>query len=302
MFRGASRWSRGRDRTNAHLIGIHRRGQGPRHSCGCRRLRERGRPLVVTDRSDSACVLLGMAELHVVAVTEENDEQHVRAETEVHPVGCPTCGTRAESKGRRTSRIRDLEIAGRPTVLWWKKRRWCCNDPDCPNKTWTETVAGIAPRAVLSDRARAEIARRIGEEARPVAEVARSFGVAWDTAWRAFEAAVTPRIEDPGRIGGVRALGVDETAFLAATKDHPRVFATGMVDVRRGILVDIIEGRSAAILSEWLGERPTDWLGRIEVVTIDPLAAYRAGLRPHLAHATVVADPFHIVRLANKAI
>jgi hypothetical protein len=59
---------------------------------------------VVTDRSDSACVLLGMAELHVVAVSEEDGELHVLAETEIRPVGCPTCGTRAESKGRINAR------------------------------------------------------------------------------------------------------------------------------------------------------------------------------------------------------
>ena len=96
---------------------------------------------------------------------------------------------------------------------------------------------------MLTRRARTEIARRIGEDADPVAQVARNYGVSWDTAWGAFKEEVTPRIEDPERIKGVEALGVDETAFLAATKDHGRIFATGMVDVRRSLLLDIIEGR-----------------------------------------------------------
>jgi transposase len=47
---------------------------------------------------------------------------------------------------------------------------------------------------------------------------------------------------------------------LAATPDHPRIFATGLVDVRNGRLCDVIEGRSAAKLREWLAGRPTDWL------------------------------------------
>jgi transposase len=42
---------------------------------------------------------------------------------------------RAEFKGRRTSLIRDLEVSGRPTVLVWNKRRWCCKERDCPAKT-----------------------------------------------------------------------------------------------------------------------------------------------------------------------
>jgi transposase len=132
--------------------------------------------------------------------------------------------------------------------------------------------------------------------------VAKAFGVSWGTAWEVFEDELTEAIEDPERIKGVVALGVDETGFLAATKDHPRIFATGMVDVRRGILCDVIEGRSAKILSDWLEGRPQSWLQGVEVVTIDPLEAYRAGLKPFLNHAMVVADPFHMVRLANQAI
>jgi transposase len=256
----------------------------------------------MTDRSDFACVLVGMAELTVKAVEEVDGELVVLVETPSRVVGCPSCGVRAESKGRRTTLVRDLEIAGRPTVLVWRKRRWICKDPDCPKKTWSEEVEGIAPRAVLTERARREIARRIGEEARSVASVAKDFGVGWWTAWEAFRSDVEPRIEDPARIRDVEAMGVDETAYLSATKDHGRIFATGMVDVRRGILLDVIEGRSARILSDWLAERPPEWLRGVDVVSIDPLEAYRSGLSPHLDHVSVVADPFHIVRLANNAV
>ena len=85
----------------------------------------------MTDHTDSACVLLGMSGLLVNQVTEEAGELLVLVETGAGSVGCPRCGTRAESKGRRTSCIRDLEVAGRPTVLVWKKRRWHCTDTDC---------------------------------------------------------------------------------------------------------------------------------------------------------------------------
>lgn len=47
---------------------------------------------------------------------------------------------------------------------------------------------------------------------------------------------------------------------------------------------------------------PAEWLEHVRVVTIDPHEPYRLGLSPKLSHATVVADPFHIVRLANRAI
>jgi len=132
-------------------------------------------------------------------------------------------------------------------------------------------------------------------------EVAKAFGVSWGTAWEVFESELSEAIEDPDRIKDVVALGVDETSFLSATKDHSRIFSTGMVDVRRGILCDVIEGRSARILSDWLQARPESWLEGVEVVTIDPLEAYRCGLKPSLEHALVVADPFHMVRVRHEA-
>ena len=125
----------------------------------------------------------------------------------------PGCGTWAESQGRPTVLVRDLEIAGRPTILVWRKRRFRCVDPDCDAPSWTEQIEGIAPRALLTDRARAEIARRVGAGAAAVATVAKAFGVSWWTAWRAFATEVEPVIEDPARIADVEALGVDETGF-----------------------------------------------------------------------------------------
>ena len=257
---------------------------------------------MVDEGSDAAAVLVGMPEFVVRGAVEDDGEVWVLIETPAGVTGCPGCGTRAQSKGRRRTRVRDLESCGRPVVVVWNKRRWRCPDPDCDVATWSEQVESIASRAVLSERARYEIFRRIGEEARSTAEVARCFGVAWQTAWKAFEDHARPAVDDPARIGGVEALGIDETGFLAATPHHPRIFATGLVDVRNGVLCDVIEGRSAAKLREWLAGRPTEWLERVRVVSIDPHEPYRLGLSPTLSHATVVADPFHIVRLANRAI
>jgi transposase len=256
---------------------------------------------VEVEGSDLASRLLGMAGLFAVDVLDD-DGLWLLVETRPGPVACASCGVRAESKGRMTVLVRDLEIAGRACGLVWRKRRWRCVDPDCEVRTWTERIDGVAPRAVLSERAKAEIARRVGGEAQAVSRVAAAFGVSWDTVWRAFQAHVTPLIDDPDRIGGVEALGIDETAFLAATPAHSTLWATGLVDVRRGLLVDVIEGRSAHILRSWLGQRSPEWLAGVEVVSIDPFEAYRSGLAPHLSHAVIVADPFHITRLANRAV
>ena len=49
-----------------------------------------------------------------------------------------------------------MPIGDRRVVLVWRKRLWRCPDDDCPVKTWSEDTAAIAPRAVLTERARAD--------------------------------------------------------------------------------------------------------------------------------------------------
>lgn len=253
-------------------------------------------------RSEGATALLGMAGFVVGAQVEVDGELWLNVETTADVVGCGECGTRAVGHGRRRVKVRDLPVAGRPVVLVWAKRIWRCPDPDCEQKTWTETTDVIWPRAALTERARAEICRRVGEDEDSVAEVARVFGVGWHTAMAAVRDHGEPRVDDPARLEGVEALGVDETKFLAATSTHRSEYVTGFVDLDRPRLLDVVPGRSGDAVGDWLGERPAEWLAGIGVVALDPHRGYANGLLAHLAHATVVVDHFHAIALANRAI
>jgi transposase len=73
-------------------------------------------------------------------------------------------------------------MGGRPVVLAWRKRIWRCVEPACEVRTWTEQRGAIRPRAVLTERARAEACRRVGKDAHAVAAVARDLGVGWVSA------------------------------------------------------------------------------------------------------------------------
>ena len=75
------------------------------------------------------------------------------------------------------------------------------------------------------------------------------------------------------------------------------VLATGVVDLHRGKLIDIIEGRGRKVLADWLAGQPSEWRGRIGVAALDPFRGYGAALSAELPHAVRVLDPFHVVRL-----
>ncbi len=251
-------------------------------------------------RSEGATTLLGMPGFVVSAQLEVDGEiwRHVESTAEV--VGCSSCGTRAVGHGRRRVKVRDLAIAGRDVVLVWAKRLWRCADADCEVGTWSERCEDIVPRASLSERARAEI--RVGAEEDSVAQAARDFGVGWHTAMAAVRDHGRPLVEDPARLEGVEALGLDETVMLHAGPRRRTTYVTGFVDLHRGRLLDIALGRSGSVVGTWLAERDENWRAGIDVVALDPFRGYANGLLAQLGHAEVVLDHFHAVRLANAAV
>jgi hypothetical protein len=70
-------------------------------------------------------------------------------------------------------------------------------------------------------------------------------------------------LEDPTRLDGVATLGLDETSFLKATRVRPTRYVTGLVDLERGRLLDLVADRTRAAMDGWLGARPRDWLAHI---------------------------------------
>jgi transposase len=133
----------------------------------------------------AAAAMLGLPGFVVLAVSEHDGECEQAVETTVDLVGCPECAAVAELHDRRPRWVRDLPTGGRPVTLVWVKRVWRCSHSACVKRTWTETSPVIAPRASLTERARAEICRRVGQDAASVAAVAREFGIGWRTAMTA---------------------------------------------------------------------------------------------------------------------
>jgi transposase len=252
--------------------------------------------------SASAARLLGLDGFEVLAAEIVGGEWQLIVQTTTSVVGCGGCGMRAEAHGRRTVRVRDLPVGGRPVVLWWRKRLWRCREEACQVGTWTERAAAIGPRMVLTERARTEACRRVGKDAHAVAAVARDLGVGWATIMRAVADYGRPLVEDPRRLDGVAALGLDETSFLKATRVAPTRWVTGLVDLEGGRLLDVVADRTRAAVDGWLGARPRSWLAHIGTVALDPWRGYASALVAPLGHARVVVDHFHAVRLANVVV
>jgi transposase len=259
-----------------------------------------------TGARDVGAVVLGLEGFELVAVDEHDGELELAVQTTNDIVGCPGCGAVATAHGRRPVRVRDLPVGGRPTTLIWIKRLWRCRHQRCETRTWSETSIDVPPRASLTTRAAREACRRVGHDGEAVAVVAADFGVGWGTVMRAVVEHGAPLVDDPARLEGVAALGVDETAFLAATSTHATEFATGLVDLTRADgparLLNVVPGRSGAVLSSWLRSRDADWRSWVAVAALDPFRGYATALRTQLPGAVRVLDAFHVIKLGFDAV
>jgi transposase len=159
---------------------------------------------------------------------------------------------RAVGNGRRRVMVRDLPIAGTPTVIVWTKRTWRCREELCSVGSWSETSNEIGVRASLTERARQEICRRVGEELDSVAAVAREFGVGWACAHEAVVDYGDALMDGDGRLERTSKLGVDEHTFQHANARRRTQMATTFVDIDGGRLLDVVPGRSGQVVRDWV--------------------------------------------------
>ena len=107
---------------------------------------------------------------------------------------------------------------------------------------------------------------------------------------------------DTQRIGGVSAVGVNEHLMARHGRFRTRSWATGIVDAEAGRLLDIVPGRTARAPARWLLDMPPEWREQVRWGVLDLSGPYRFAFDTAVPHAGQVADPFHVVRLANAAL
>ncbi len=230
--------------------------------------------------------MLGLGGFVLLAVSSAYAEPEQAVETTEATAWCSGCGVAAQPHGRRPVWVRDLPSSGRPVTLLWLKRLWRCAEPACARTTWSEVSDHVVrPRASLTERARQEACRLVGEDGLDVAAVAATLGVGWHTVMRALRDYGRPLIDDATRIAGVEAVGVDETAFLAASAGSHTQFVTGIVALPgpgrpRAQLLDVVPGRTGSIVPQWISAQDAAWAGAGQ----DGLARPVPGLRDGAAH------------------
>lgn len=84
---------------------------------------------------------------------------------------------------------------------------------------------------------------------------------------------------------------VDETSLRRRHR-----YVTVLLNGESGEVLGMVRHRDAAALSSFFVAQGNRWCQRVEVVVTDGSASYRSAIRAHVGQATLVVDPFHVVR------
>jgi transposase len=222
---------------------------------------------------------------------DEHDELVAVVELPRSVQPCTRCGAidRHPLHDWRNHTVRHLPVAGRATRVVWRKRLLACVE-GCG--TFVERTASIAPGAVWS-RAAARAAVAMSEANVPIDTIRKSFGVGWNTVMRAVVAAAD-------LVAAVRPtrVGIDETVMTTGrlTKRR-RQFLTALVCLDTSLVVAVAQGRDRGSAARLLADHAPD----ARVVACDLFSGFKSAADT-IQDAVVVADVFHLVRLALQAL
>jgi len=204
------------------------------------------------------------------------------------PRGCPYCGAgRLHSKGRYVRRARHVPCFGLPVQLVIRTHRYRCCGCD---RSFTPELPGIRPWRHSSERYRQSLYEdhQAGISASGLAE-REQIGAA--TVGRCYAEFTQRKASERLSLQCPVVLGIDEHTLHKGQR-----FATTFCDLKNRRVFDVAPGRSPAELEAFV--QTLQGRDRVRVVCIDLSSPYRSMIRRWFPKAKIVADRFHVVRVA----
>ena len=203
--------------------------------------------------------------------------------------GCGQTGRRLEIHDRRIKRWRHLDLGSSRCMIECELRRLRCRDCGVHLEPVPWARPGAAHTRDFEDVV-AWLAQQMAKT--PIAGLLR---IAWDTVGRIVARVVAERL-DERRLAGLVPIGVDEISYRRGQR-----YLTSVVDHRGGAIVWCAPGRNAQTLQAFFDELG-DRKATIRAVSIDMSGGYEKAIRANVPGTEVCFDPFHVVRLAQRAV
>jgi transposase len=205
-------------------------------------------------------------------------------------VPCPHCGTRSNRiHSRYWRRPWDLSWSSWPVQLVVHARKFFCDNAPCLRRIFTEPFPGVLGRYARQTQRLHKVLLELAFSscAEAAARVSKLLG---------YITSPDPLIRYQRREHRTapmpQVLGVDEFALCRGS-----TYGTILIDLERHQPVDILDGKQAEPLAQWLRDHPG-----VDTLVRDRAEAYALAGHTGAPQALQVADRFHLARNVSDAL
>lgn len=231
--------------------------------------------------------MLMMETMEAVSFTDNGDHYVIKAVGQGEPQVCPGCGcNKLYSHGSNTQRFADMPIYGKRALIEIDRRRFRCSG--CG-----KTLFSSLPEIDAKRQATARFVEYVEETClrKTFAEIAREVGVDEKTVKNIFDDYVE-RLKQEVVFETPRVLGIDELKIVGQ-------YRAMITNVEKLAIYDMLPTRAKASLMGYFDRLPDK--GKVEVITMDLWSVYRQVMEKQFPGRPIVADRFHVTRMATNA-
>lgn len=232
--------------------------------------------------------LLNLKDIRVTKVLADSMTISIYLEQQRKPHTCPVCNTITDTvHDYREQAIRDIPMLGKSVVLIMRKRRYVC--PSCA-KRFIETSSLLTRYKRMTNRLQHYIISRFASP-RSATSIAKECRCSVSTVMRLFGIVSYPKPQLPP------VIAIDEFKGNAGG----RKFQCILSDAASKKLLDILPSRKTEDLYAYFNAFSMEERSRVKYVVMDLSPLFSSVVRQCFPNAKIVADKFHVVRLANWA-
>lgn len=219
-----------------------------------------------------------------------HDRILIHLEPRRESVPCPHCGTRSNRiHSRYWRRPWDLSWSSWPVQLVVHARKFFCDHASCLRRIFTEPFPEVLGRYARQTQRLRKVLLELAFSscAEAAARVSKLFGYVTSP-----DTLIRCQRQEQRTAPIPQVLGVDEFALRRGC-----TYGTILIDLERRQPVDILDGKQAEPLAQWLREHPG-----VDILVRDRAEAYALAGRTGAPKAQQVADRFHLTRNVSDAL